>query len=101
LKRHAGKLIQLYSGSGKITYAEGKDLSNVSIIIATGGALTKLPNRKEIIKNVINNQNEMILGPSPKSEIYIDNNYIMASLGVLSKRHPEAALKLLKSSLEV
>jgi uncharacterized protein (TIGR01319 family) len=46
LKRHAGKLIQLYSGSGKITYAEGKDLSNVSIIIATGGALTKLPNMK-------------------------------------------------------
>jgi uncharacterized protein (TIGR01319 family) len=100
LRRHAGKLIQLYSGSGKITYAEGKDLSNVNIIIATGGALTKLPNRKEIIYNVIKNQNDMVLGPSSKSDIFIDKNYIMASLGVLSKKHPEAALKLLKSSLE-
>lgn len=101
LKRHAGKLISMYSGSGKITYAEGKDLSNVKYIIATGGALTKLPNRLDIINAVLQKQNETTLSPSPKSIILIDNDYIMASLGVLSKKHPEAALKLLKSSLEV
>lgn len=33
--------------------------------------------------------------------ILIDNHYIMASLGVLSKEYPEAALRLMKKSLEL
>ncbi|MDT8336600.1 MAG: GlmL-related ornithine degradation protein [Candidatus Izemoplasmatales bacterium] len=101
LKRHSGKLVYMYNSSGKLTYAEGKDLTNVKYIIATGGALTKLPNREKIIKQVLSKQNELLLSPSPKTKIYIDNYYIMASLGVLSKKHPEAALNLLKQSLEI
>ena len=30
----------------------------------------------------------------------IDNDYIMASLGVMSKKYPEQALELLKNSLK-
>ncbi|MDY2925464.1 MAG: glutamate mutase L, partial [Eubacteriales bacterium] len=32
-------------------------------------------------------------------QLLFDNDYIMASLGVLSKAYPEAALSLLKQSL--
>ncbi|MFA7075086.1 MAG: GlmL-related ornithine degradation protein [Candidatus Izemoplasmatales bacterium] len=101
LKRHSGRLIYMFNSSGKIAYAEGKDLSNVKNIVATGGALTKLPNRYKIIKNVLEKQNNLTLSPSAKTNILIDNSYIMASLGVLSIKHPEAALKLLKQSLEI
>ena len=101
IERHSGKLISLYNASGKTTYAEGKDLTNIKYIIATGGALTKLPNRLSILKNSINKENRMILKPKKNTKILIDNNYIMASLGVLSKKHPVAALKLLKESLEI
>ncbi|MDD3129191.1 MAG: GlmL-related ornithine degradation protein [Candidatus Izemoplasmatales bacterium] len=101
LKRHAGKLVHMFNGSGKVTYAEGKDLSNVKYIIATGGALTRLPNRIDIIMDVLRKQNGLVLSPSPKSIALIDNDYIMASLGVLSIKHPKAALLLLKKSLRI
>ena len=100
LKRHAGKLVYMFNSSGKVAYAVGKDLSNIKYVVATGGALTRLPNRIEIISNVLNKQNDLTLSPSKKTKILVDNDYIMASLGVLSKKHPEAALKLMLKSLE-
>ncbi len=39
--------------------------------------------------------------PPTDAKILIDNDYIMASLGVLSKENKEAALYLLKKSLDI
>ncbi len=101
VKRHAGKLRDLYGPSGKKTIAEGKDLTNIRYIVGTGGALTRLPNRLEIMKSIAlsNKGNELL--PNKEAEILVDNNYIMASLGVLSEKYPEAAIKLLKNSLKI
>ena len=101
IERHSGRLVDLYTGSGKTTYAEGKDLTNVKYIIATGGALTRLPNKLTIIKEALAKKNNKILKPNEKTKVLIDNDYIMASIGVLSKKHPKAALKLLKNSLGI
>jgi len=101
LERHCGRLVNMYTAQGKTTYAEGKDLTDVKYLIGTGGALTRLPNRKAIIEKVLSQENKMLLKPSSNTNILIDNHYIMASLGVLSRKHPEAALKLLKNSLEI
>ncbi len=101
MTRHAGKLRHLYGPSGKKTMAEGKDLTNVKWIVGTGGALTRLPNRINILKQIaIENKGDSLL-PTKEANIIIDNDYIMASLGVLSKRYPSAALKLLKKSLDI
>lgn len=101
LSRHAGKLRYLYGASGKTTVAEGKDLTSVKYIIATGGALTRLPNRVGILKDVVKNQDSNLLGPTKEAKILVDNHYIMASIGVLSKKHPMAALSLMKNSLGI
>ncbi|MGE5678859.1 MAG: GlmL-related ornithine degradation protein [Pseudomonadota bacterium] len=101
LERHAGKLRHLYGPSGKKTVAEGKDLTNVRYIIGTGGALTRLPKRHGILKSVGLHGKGMELYPGKEAKILIDNHYIMASLGVLSKRFPEAALQLMKNSMEI
>ena len=86
---------------GFITENELRYLTNVKYIIATGGALTRLPGRFDIIKQVLNHKNSLLLTPNKNSQILIDEFYIMASLGVLSKKHPKAALKLLKQSLGI
>ncbi len=101
VKRHAGIIRYLYGPSGKKTVAEGKDLTKVKYIIGTGGALTRLPNRVNIMEHIpkSNKGNELLPGKGVK--ILIDNDYIMASLGVLSKEHPNAALKLMKNSLGI
>jgi len=101
LERHAGHFIHLFGPSGKMTLAEGKDLTEVKYVIATGGALTRLPGKQAIIKSALKRTNNLLLKPHPDTKILIDEHYIMAALGVLAKKHPEAALSLLKNSLEI
>lgn len=101
LERHAGNLRNLYGPSGKKTVAEGKDLTNVKYIIGTGGALTRLPNRLEILNCVSKHGKGTELYPTNNAKVLIDNDYIMASLGVLSKRYPEDALMLMKISMKI
>lgn len=63
--------------------------------------MTRLPNRVELLKRAALCNNGMKLLPTPEAEILVDNDYIMASLGVLSKENEEAALQLLKKSLRI
>lgn len=100
VKRHAGQLRHLYGPGGKKTIAEGKDLTQVETIIGTGGALTRLPNRINILKQISESGKGNELLPSKEAKILIDTQYIMASLGVMSKKYPEEALKLLKDTLK-
>ena len=101
VERHAGSLRYIYTPRGRQTIAEGKDLTKLKYLIGTGGALTRLPHRKEIMRKIADcNTNSMMLYPRPeKLKLLYDNDYIMASLGVLSKVYPGAALSLLKQSL--
>jgi uncharacterized protein (TIGR01319 family) len=97
--RHAGGFRDLFGGSGKTRMAEGKDLTSIKYIIGTGGALTRLPNRVQIMQEVAKSNRGNKLLPTAEAKILVDNHYIMASLGVLSKEYPEAALTLLKKSM--
>ncbi|MBI2417671.1 MAG: glutamate mutase L, partial [Ignavibacteriales bacterium] len=101
LERHAGTTRSLYVMPGKKTIAEGKDLTNVKFIIGTGGALTRLPERIAILKKVALHGKGQELFPKNNAHILIDNDYIMASLGVLSMQFPQDALHLLKKSLAI
>jgi len=101
IRRHAGHFRHLYGPNGKKTIAEGKDLTTVKYIVGTGGALTRLPRRIEILEQISLSNKGNDLFPNKESKILVDNNYIMASLGVLSKKHPQAALSLMKESLNI
>lgn len=98
MERHSGRIRRLYGESDKKSVAEGKDLTQVKYIIGTGGALTRLPARVEIMKKIAESGKGVELFPNKEAEILVDNHYIMASLGVLSKRYPEAALRLMIES---
>jgi len=101
LQRHAGRLRHIYSPQGRQTLAEGKDLTAVRTLVGTGGALTRLPHRREVLRALADcNANRTMLFPNPGAlHLLFDNHYTMAALGVLSKRDPQAALSLLKQSL--
>lgn len=102
MERHAGQIRYVYGPSGRSSVAEGKDLTQVKYIVGTGGALTRLPHRVEIMKKIAgHDETGMRLFPTSHAEILVDNDYIMASLGVLSKEHREGAKKLLEQSLGI
>ena len=103
LKRHAGRFYFTYGSSGRRTWAEGKDMTRVRWLVATGGALTRLPGRKEILEKLCNlNESQEMLYPKPNTmKVLEDRHYIMAALGVLYRDYPEDASVLVKSNLGI
>lgn len=101
ISRHAGRLRHYFTPQGRATAAEGKDLTLVKTIIGTGGALTRLPERETILRKLSDcNAGGTMLFPKPGGmRLAFDENYIMASLGVLAKTNPQAAKTLLMASL--
>lgn len=102
VERHAGTIRYIYGPSGRITLAEGKDLTQVKYIVGTGGALTRLPHRVELMEEIAHHNNSgLMLIPGEAARILVDNDYIMASLGVLSRHHRKGAIRLLEQSLKI
>jgi uncharacterized protein (TIGR01319 family) len=97
--RHVGALRYVYGPSGRDTLAQGKDLSNIRYVIGTGGALTRLKNGPDILKNIRKEDSDTKLLPTGIPKVLIDHDYIMSSLGVLACKYPDEALKLLEASL--
>jgi len=103
LERHCGKFRYTYGSNGRVTYADGKDLSKIRYLVATGGALTRLPGRKAIMEKLreINGSGKLLYPKADKIRVVEDRWYCMASLGVLSRAYPEAAVKLLQQNLDL
>lgn len=103
LKRHVGTLRHTYGSTGRQTYAQGKDLTMVKYLVATGGALTRLPERDKVLERLVNlNQGGLLLYPAPGTiQILEDKDYILASLGVLHSAYPEETIYLMKKSLNI
>ena len=99
LERHAGRISYLYGPSGRQKIARGKDLTRVKYVIGTGGALTRLPRGQELLSQVLQQRDPALLSPPRDARVLLDRDYIMAVAGVLSKKHPLAAVKLMLDSL--
>ena len=97
--RHVGEMKDLYGPTGRVKVAEGKDLTRVKWLIATGGALTRLQAGPTILGNVRKDRGKKLLPPLG-AEVLVDHDYIMASMGVMGQRYPEAALRLMLKSMQ-
>ncbi len=103
LTRHAGKLRYTYGASGRKAHADGKDLTAVRALVATGGALTRLDGRNRILDRLcaLNGDGQLLLPKPGQMRWYQDRDYIMASVGVLCRTYPDACKELLKKSLNL
>ncbi len=103
LERHCGKFRYTYGSNGRVTYADGKDLTKIKYLVATGGALTRLPGRQAVMEQLrnINSAGNLLYPKADKIQLLEDSWYCMASLGVLSRTFPEAALRLLRQNLSL
>lgn len=100
VNRHVGYVKRIYGGS-KPYAAYGKDLSKVSYIIGTGGALTRLPKGNEVLESIRYEKDDLTMLPRSGAKVLIDSMYIMACAGVLSRENKEAAEILLRESLSI
>jgi uncharacterized protein (TIGR01319 family) len=98
LERHVGRYVHYYGPTGRLTVAEGKDLSGVVLAVGTGGALSRLPGGKEVLDRLLRRPPGHELWPRG-ARAAIDRHYVMAAVGMLAEEFPEAAGGLLLTSL--
>ena len=95
--RHVGTLTKRFTKTRYVYYQTGKDLTKLKIIIGTGGVLVHAKDPKNILSSV---ENDDPMSLSPKSpDYYIDSDYILSAMGLLSMEYPEVAIRIMKKDL--
>lgn len=95
LARHAGEIEQVFTPIGAAYQQTGKDLTNIRLLVLTGGALVHSPAFADIARAA------MCTRAYPKSlmprdaAIALDRHYILSAAGLLHRNHPQAAKALL------
>ena len=89
--RHAGYIEEMWTPSGKIPIQYGKDLSTVDTLIGTGGAVINSSKPEQILKKAIANPKTPFILKPKKPKYFIDNNYILFSIGLIRQVNEKAA----------
>ncbi len=101
LKRHAGYIKTIYTPMGSMSIQYGKDLTEIRSLISTGGIFAHYSNKSriKILKGSLCNHDDPFSLTPTKPRFYVDNNYIIYGIGLLSKYYPDTALRILKRNL--
>ncbi|NNK97217.1 MAG: MutL protein, partial [Desulfobacterales bacterium] len=97
--RHVGTLKNIYTPMGEVFVQSGKDLSDVSIIIGTGGAIIESDSPYEILKNIAFNPSEPFSLRPKSPTYYLDKDYILFAIGLLNEVDPNIAFRIAQKSL--
>jgi uncharacterized protein (TIGR01319 family) len=98
--RHAGTVHIEYTAAGALKLQEGKDLAEAQYIIGTGGAIINSQRPANILQGALKQPGEPELYLKPKqAKLLLDQDYIVAAMGLLAQRYPEIALKIMKDRL--
>ncbi len=98
MKRHAGRVRPSYMNGKNILVQNGKDLRDTNMVIGTGGIIINSVNSVEILDKIESDDVNMLQPQAPN--YYVDKNYILSAMGLLSTREPELAFKILVDNLE-
>ena len=94
--RHVGHLQEIISPMGTIYNQTGKDLTQVSCVIGTGGVLVNSIHPKTIMSKLLGNITNILELRPQHPTFMLDKDYILASMGLLSEIDPMLALRIMK-----
>jgi uncharacterized protein (TIGR01319 family) len=98
--QHVGRLEKIYSPTGEMMLQHGKDLTSVKTVIGTGGPIIFSTNPKEIMEGALyQKDNPLVLKPKEPT-LYLDEQYLLYAVGLLSQIEPKKALLLAKKYLK-
>ncbi|GAB1455395.1 GlmL-related ornithine degradation protein [Spirochaetota bacterium] len=86
-RRHAGRISDLYTPSGKKKIVKGKDLSAIKWVVATGGALTRVQGAADCLRSICVGPKEYLLPPQ-EARILVDKDYRFSALGTIAQAYP-------------
>jgi uncharacterized protein (TIGR01319 family) len=100
VERHAGAVRQEYTIAGEVSVQYGKNLLDVECVIGTGGIFKHGRYPEKILKAALfDAQKPWSLKPKAP-RVFVDSDYILYSIGLLSRDYPEQALRIAKKHLK-
>ena len=95
-ERHVGQLESVFTLLGQAFVQTGKDLTAVKIVVGTGGVIVNHKQPESVLKGTAYDVStpQMLKPESP--EFWIDDKYIMASMGLLGGEYPDVAIRMMK-----
>jgi uncharacterized protein (TIGR01319 family) len=100
VNRHVGRIEAVYGPAGQMLIQRGKDLTGVECVIGTGGPLIFTKNPREILESALFQEKTPDILKPKKPKFYIDENYILYAVGLLSQTEPAKALSLARKNLK-
>lgn len=94
--RHAGQLETTYSCVGHVLVQTGKDLTDVRTVIGTGGVIISNERPEEILSGIVYESSDLQVLKPKQPEFAIDQDYILAAMGLLSEDYPDIAVRMMK-----
>ncbi len=100
MERHAGLIRQVYLPAGTVDLQYGKDLTGIKTVIGTGGVFVHNHHSRRILEAaVLNRQKNPFLLKPETPHLYVDGDYILFAVGLLSEIAPTPALRIAKKAL--
>jgi uncharacterized protein (TIGR01319 family) len=96
MERHAGHVEVVYTPLGEGYNQYGKDLLGVQVLIGTGGVIVHSAHPEEILKQGLFDTNQPTCLKPKDPEMFIDKQYILSAMGLLSFDHPDCAYNIMK-----
>lgn len=94
--RHTGQLETVFTLYGSAFVQVGKDLTAVKTVVGTGGVIINHCQPEAILKGIVFDETVPFVLKPEKPEFYIDDNYIMAAMGLLSEEYSDTAVRMMK-----
>ncbi|MHB1651837.1 MAG: methylaspartate mutase accessory protein GlmL [Desulfitobacteriaceae bacterium] len=99
VNRHVGTIEVVYTPFGASYVQHGKDLTQLPAVIGTGGVLLHHTRPLEILQGALFNSGEPAMLKPQEPQFYLDQEYILAAMGLLREIAPKAALRMSKKYL--
>ncbi|HET9023107.1 MAG TPA: glutamate mutase L, partial [Burkholderiaceae bacterium] len=97
--RHVGRVKETYSVRGAVRLLFGKDLRRVNALIGVGGVFAYGPDPADVLRAGLARDDVPDALRPEAPELFLDSAYVLYAVGLLAKREPTAALRLLKRTL--
>ena len=94
MKRHAGTIRIAQTPTGPLTVQQGKDLTAVTVLIGTGGALVHAAEPTGILSAALFSASDRTSLRPAAPAVYIDHDYLLYAVGLLAQVAPEAAFAM-------
>lgn len=100
VSRHAGTIEETYTMMGLTFVQSGKNLTKVKQIVVTGGSLIHTRRTEQIASHALFSPAQPTSLRPKAADVWVDRNYILAAMGLLSSHYPQTALRIMKKELE-